>query len=31
MASPLSREAWNVHQAGQSWAVWGKGSGEGGL
>lgn len=29
MASPLSREAWNVHQAGLSWAAWGKGRAEG--
>lgn len=27
MASPLSREAWNVHQAGLSCAAWGKGRG----
>lgn len=27
MASPLSREAWNVHPAGLSWAAWGKGRG----
>jgi hypothetical protein len=29
MASPLSREVWNVHPAGLSWAAWGKGRGEG--